>query len=153
MYKLYGLGRYLFLITAWMHDNSAFCNTCTLISLRRTLSPSALSARACCIYQWPMSLRTEPLTKASIVLKGLHFLWNRGVINIWKYPGNIFATPPIGQKKFLWPPYPAAYIFVTPLKKKEQASMSDFSMYFQQSWHGTPGLAEPLVHLNKDRMI
>ena len=33
--------------------------------------------------------------------------------------------------------------------------MTDFSrhMYFQQSWHGTPGLAEPLVHLNKDRMI
>ena len=31
-------------------------------------------------------------------LGGYHFLWNRGVINIRKYPSNIFANPSIGQK-------------------------------------------------------
>ena len=61
-------------------------------------------------------------------VRGLPFLWNWGVINIRKYPGNIFATPvsarrnfydPLSRSYFLWPP---------PLWKKNRsrASMTDF---------------------------
>ena len=36
-------------------------------------------------------------------VRGNHFLWNRGVVNIQKYLGNNFVTP-IGSKKLWFPP-------------------------------------------------
>ena len=61
-------------------------------------------------------------------LGGYHFLWNRRVINIRKYPGNIFETPPISQKNFYDPPYPGANIFATPPSPWKQigASFNDW---------------------------
>ena len=65
-----------------------------------------------------------------------------GVINIREYPGNIFATPLSARKKIYDPPIQELiFLWPPPLKKKEQASMTNFSMYFQQFWHGTPGWA------------
>ena len=61
-------------------------------------------------------------------------------------PWQYFFEPPIGQKKFLWPPSIQELIFLwPPLWKKEQTSMTDFSMYFKT--FGMEHLAEPLVYL------
>ena len=85
-----------------------------------------------------------PVCVKSSVLGGYHFLWNRGVINIRKYPDTIFATTLSARRNFYDPPYPGANNFVTPLENKNKLQWLIF-VCFQNIWHGHPGLATVLV--------
>ena len=68
-----------------------------------------------------LSIVTEYLIDAEYLIKmcylgGHHFLWNGGVMNFWKYLGNIFETPYLMIKNFMNPPSGAAMLkkHVTP---------------------------------------
>ena len=59
----------------------------------------------------PMVRRAQTERNKMSYLGGYHFLWNgESLINIRKYPGNIFATPLSAIRNFYDPPYPGANI-------------------------------------------
>ena len=58
------------------------------------------------------------LLKYGVAIRGLPFSLEWGVINIRKYPGNIFATPLSARRNFYDPPIQELIFLWPPLEKK-----------------------------------